>query len=619
MSPSKFLAATAAACLLLAPVAEAAPRPTPEATRSAEHMKAHITFLASDLLEGRDSGSRGFDIAAEYVASQFRQLGLTPGGDKGTYFQQVPLWASRPVGQGSVVLKGAGGDVPLVFGEDYFPGRTPIAGETRVSAPMVFVGYGVVAPEHGRDDYKDLDVKGKVVVALAGAWNGLQTEERAYYANGRTKRREAEKHGAIGFISLESPLGEKLRPFAQGLRTWDTWGMTWRAPDGRPFDAAPGAPSLAALSVKGGAKLFAGAPKSYEEMIASADMSGNPPRFELPAKLEVTIASETKVVESRNVVAILPGSDPKLRDEVVVLSAHLDHIGITKPVNGDSINNGALDNAAGVATTLEVARAFTESRKRPRRSIMFLTVTGEEKGLLGAEYFARNPTVPLQNIVADVDIDMPVLTYDFTDVVAFGADRSGVGPAVKRAAARVGLQLSGDPMPEEGLFTRSDHYRFVEVGVPAVFLMTGFQNGGEKAFPRLPGQLLPQALRRHLPADRLRRRRQVRAHQLRDHPRTHRHAQAADLEQGRLLRREVRIRPSAPAVVEADGDAVGLGLVGRHLVAQPAFPHEDRARFRRQVDEGAGLFGGVGQPRRGGNHQRQARVFELQGARAFRR
>jgi len=481
MSPSRFLVASVVACALFTS-ASAAPAPRAEVARSAENMKAHMTFLSSDLLEGRDSGSRGFDIAAEYVASQFHQLGLTPAGDKGTFFQHVPLWASRPTSKGSVVLKGPAGDVALVFGEDYFPGRTPVAGETHVSAPLVFVGYGVVAPEHGRDDYKDLDVTGRIVVALAGAPAGLQTEERAYYANGRTKRREAARHGAVGFITLETPLGEKLRPFEQGLRTWDTWGMTWRGPDGQPFDASPGVPGLAGLSVKGATKLFAGGPKTYEQVIAGADISDAPPRFDLPVSADVRISNETKIVESRNVVAILPGSDRKLKDEVVVLSAHLDHIGITKPVNGDSINNGALDNAAGVATTLEVARTFTEAKKRPRRSIMFLTVTGEEKGLLGAEYFARNPTVPLQKIVGDVDIDMPVLTYDFTDVVAFGADRSGIGPAVRRAAGRVGLKLSGDPMPEEGLFTRSDHYRFVEVGVPAVFLMTGFANGGEKAF-----------------------------------------------------------------------------------------------------------------------------------------
>jgi Zn-dependent M28 family amino/carboxypeptidase len=380
-----------------------------------------------------------------------------------------------------VVFKGPAGEVPLVFGEDYFPGRSPVAGETRVTAPMVFVGYGVTAPEQGRDDYRDLDVKGKIVVALAGAPGGLQTEERAYYANGRTKRREAAKRGAIGFISLETPLGEKLRPFEQGLRTWDSWGMTWRGPDGKPF-AAPEVPGLAGLSVKGATKLFAGASKTYDQVIATVEATGAPPRFALPGTADIRTSSETKVVDSRNVIAILPGADRKLKDEVIVLSAHLDHIGITKPVKGDSINNGALDNAAGVATTLEVARAFTEARKPPRRSIMFLAVTGEEKGLLGAEYFARNPTVPLKNIAADVDIDMPVLTYDFTDVVAFGADRSGIGPAVRRAAQRVGLKLSADPMPEEGLFTRSDHYRFVEMGVPAVFLMTGFENGGEKAF-----------------------------------------------------------------------------------------------------------------------------------------
>ena len=482
MSPSKSLAASLLAGVLFASSALAAPPADPAARRSAENMKAHMTFLSSDLLEGRDAGSRGFDIAADYVASQFRQLGLTPAGDNGSFFQRVPLWASRPTSQGRVVLKGPGGDIALVFGEDYFPGRTPVAGETRISAPLVFVGFGVVAPEHGRDDYEGLDMKGKIVVALSGAPNGLQTEERAYYANGRTKRREAAAHGAIGLITVETPLGEKLRPFAEGLRAWDSWGMTWRGPDGQPFDPAPGVPSLASISVKGAAKLFAGAAKSYDDVIAAVEATDGAPHFNLAVSGDITITGETKGVESKNVAAILPGSDPRLKDEVVVLSAHLDHIGIGKPVNGDTINNGTLDNAAGVATTLEVARTFSEARKRPRRSILFLTVTGEEKGLLGAEYFARNPTVPLQKIAADVDIDMPVLTYDFTDVVAFGADRSGIGPAVRRAAGRMGLALSGDPMPEQGLFTRSDHYRFVEVGVPAVFLMTGFQNGGEQAF-----------------------------------------------------------------------------------------------------------------------------------------
>lgn len=457
------------------------------ADRSAEYIRAHMTFLASDLLEGREAGSRGYDIAAEYVASQFRQLGLQPAGDAGSYFQRVPLLSYRPASQGRFVLRELAGKgvatVPLAFGDDFLPGRNPVSGPIRVSAPLVFVGYGVVAPERGRDDYAGLDVTGKIVVVLPGAPKSFQTEERAYYASGRTKRAEAGKRGAVGFVYLDTPAEEKRRAFANSRRTWDSWAMNWLGPDGRPNDAAPGTPTLASLSVKVGPKLFAGAPAAFEQVVAAAELpAGDPPRFTLPYALEAAYTSETKLIESRNVAARLPGTDPKLKEEVVVLSAHLDHIGVTRPLNGDAINNGALDNAAGVATTLEVARAYVESGKPPRRSIVFLTVTGEEKGLLGAEYFARNPPVPLARIVANVDLDMPVLTYDFSDVVAFGADRSGIGPAVQRAAGRLGIKLSPDPMPEEGLFTRSDHYRFVEVGVPAVFLMTGFANGGEAKF-----------------------------------------------------------------------------------------------------------------------------------------
>ncbi|MET0271701.1 MAG: M28 family metallopeptidase [Phenylobacterium sp.] len=461
----------------------AAAQPTPEMQRSAEHVKAHMAFLASDLLEGREAGSRGFDIAAEYVASQFRQLGLVPGGDRGSYFQRVPLFAYRNVGEGTFVLRGPKGVEPLVYGEDYLPSRNPAAAETRVSAPLVFVGFGIVAPEHGRDDYKGLDVKGKIVVAMDGAPRAFQTEERAYYRSTRNKRGWAAQHGAVGFVSLNTPGDEKLYPFANSVKRVKAWSMTWRDPLDSPFVVAPSVPALAAVSVRGASKLFAGAPAPLEAIWAAGEaLAGDPPRFALPRTLDAAFTTESHVVESRNVVGLIEGSDPVLKAQTVVLSAHLDHVGVVEGGKDDVINNGALDNAAGVATTLEVARAFMESGKRPKRSVLFLAVTGEEKGLLGAEYFARNPTVPLESIVADVDLDMPVLTYDFTDVVAFGADRSGIGAAVKRAAGRMGVVLSPDPMPDEGLFTRSDHYRFVEVGVPAVFLMTGFQNGGEAQF-----------------------------------------------------------------------------------------------------------------------------------------
>jgi Zn-dependent M28 family amino/carboxypeptidase len=477
MHSLKFLVG---AMLAIATAAQA--QTTPAMQRSAEHVKAHMGFLASDLLEGREAGSRGFDIAAEYVASQFRQLGLAPAGDRGSYFQRVPLYAFRSADEGSFVLQGRGA-TPLVFGEDYLPSRNPLAAETKVSAPMVFVGYGVVAPEHGRNDYAGLDVTGKIVVALDGAPRAFQTEERAYYASSRNKRLEAERRGAAGFLSVNTPGDEKRYPFANSVKRWKAWGMTWRDPLDQPFVVAPSTPALAGISVKGAGKLFAGGPVKLEAIWAAAEApAGDPPRFALPGRLDAVFRTESRTVESRNVAGLIEGSDPTLKAETVVLSAHLDHVGLVEDGKGDVINNGALDNAAGVATTLEVARAFVESGQRPKRSVLFLAVTGEEKGLLGAEYFARNPTVPLEGVVADVDLDMPLLTYDFTDVVAFGADRSGIGAAVKRAAGRMGVALSPDPMPDEGLFTRSDHYRFVEVGVPAVFLMTGFQNGGEAQF-----------------------------------------------------------------------------------------------------------------------------------------
>lgn len=456
---------------------------------SAANIRAHMTFLANDLLQGREAGSAGYDIAAAYVASQMAQVGLIPLGDRpaagkeASYFQHVPLVAYRATDQGSLTLKDAAGHTTaLVFGEDYVVRGEPADGQTQLNAPLVFVGFGIVAPEHGRDDYKGVDVRGKIAVVLTGAPKSFQTEERAYYADVRDKRAAALAHGAVGILTMNTPTREKLNPFANAARQYGSWAMTWRGADGKPFLPSP-LPSAGTISLAGAAKLFAGAKTPLADVLAAAESeAGAVPRLPLAQSLSATLHSELKPVESENIVGLLPGADPMLKDQYVVLSAHLDHIGITPPVNGDSINNGALDNASGVATTLEVARLFTASGKRPRRSVLFLIDTAEEKGLVGAEYFARNPTVPASAIAADVDLDMPILTYDFTDVVAFGADRSSIGPAVRTAAARLDVKLSPDPMPDEGIFTRSDHYRFVQQGVPAVFLMTGFANGGEVAF-----------------------------------------------------------------------------------------------------------------------------------------
>jgi Zn-dependent M28 family amino/carboxypeptidase len=460
---------------LLTPVFVSAAFAQPANDPSAANIRAHMAFLASDKLKGREAGSPEYDIAANYVADQMKQLGLTPMGGKGSYFQHVPLLAYRTRDQGVLSLHDeTGHTTPLLFGKDYLIGGSPLAETIQMDAPLVFVGYGLVAP--GRDDYRGLDVKGKIVVALSGAPKFLQTEERAYYRSARVKLAAARARGAVGYVSVGTLTGEKLYPFANSVRQYRSWDMTWRQPDGKPFVASP-LPWLAGISVAGAAKLFGA--DTGKILAAAETQAGGVRGFVLPLSLKAILHSEIKTMESENIVGLLPGADPKLKSEFVVLSAHLDHIGITPPVKGDSINNGALDNASGVATTLEVAQLFRQDRQPLKRSVLFLIDTAEEKGLIGAEYYAHNPSVA--PIVADVDLDMPILTYDFTDVVAFGADRSSIGPAVKRAAASMNVKLSPDPMPDEGIFTRSDHYRFVEQGVPAVFLATGYANGGETA------------------------------------------------------------------------------------------------------------------------------------------
>jgi len=255
-----------------------------------------------------------------------------------------------------------------------------------------------------------------------------------------------------------------------------------------------------AVSDEAAAALLAGAPRTLAQIRAEADKPGARPKgFALKTTLRGFVASKCERITSPNVVALLPGSDAKLKDEYVVLSAHLDHLGVAEPKPGDApgkdrIYNGAMDNGAGVATTLAVARAMS-NEPAPRRSVLFVITTGEERGLLGADYYAVHPTVPAAAIVGNVDLDMPVLLYPFTDVVAFGSDHSTLGPIVAAAVKPMQLGLAPDPMPAETLFVRSDHYRFVRKGVPAVFLATGFANGGAKAF----GDFL--ATTYHQPAD----------------------------------------------------------------------------------------------------------------------
>lgn len=285
--------------------------------QSTASIKAHMAFLASDRLKGREAGSPEFDLAADYVATQMKQLGLQPPGNQ-SYFQPVPLVAFRVKDQGAITLQDKSGRAtPLQFGKDYVVSGYPLSANLDTHAPLVFVGFGLVAPEHGRDDYRGLDVKGKIVVALNGAPKFLQTEERAYYRSLKIKLATAQAHGAIGFVSVNTPTAEKLRPFANVVRQYRSWGMTWRKPDGKPFVSSP-LPVLTWISLQG-ARKFLGT--DTDKILAAAEASqGNVRGFALPFSLHAMLRNEIKTEESKNIIGLLPGSDPKLKNEYIVLS-----------------------------------------------------------------------------------------------------------------------------------------------------------------------------------------------------------------------------------------------------------------------------------------------------------
>lgn len=463
-----------------------------EAARSVAALSADKTnietdmrFLASDELEGREAGTPGYDTAAQYVADRMAAMGVAPAGTDGSYFQTVPLQRSYRVPQElalDIQNTESGEALSLEENVDYVMYGSTQSASDSISAGAVFVGFGIVAPDLGRDDYYGLDVDGKIVVMLSGTPKGIQTEERAYYGN--TKGAEASKRGAIGVVTLETPTRETIYSFARlvGEGRLESARMSWLSPDGTPFSRAPNLRASGYLSLAGGRKLIEGAGLDFDAVMQTAEAEGGAVQgFNLPYKISMTQTSTLDTVESDNVIGLIEGSDPDLKDEIIVLTAHLDHIGISKSFEDDKINNGALDNAAGVSTLLEVARMILEG-ERPRRSVMLLIVTAEEKGLLGAQYFAQNPTVDAARLVGNVNLDMPVLTYEFEDVVAFGSDRSTIAVAVSAAAEEMGMQLSPDPFPDQGLFTRSDHFRLVEIGVPSIFLATGTANGGDAAW-----------------------------------------------------------------------------------------------------------------------------------------
>jgi len=442
------------------------------ADAAAARIRAHVAFLADDLLEGRAAGSRGYDLAARYVASEFEALGLKPGGAAGAWFQPIELLeASAVIAAGEFSIERDGQATRLESTVDFLPLRDYGAAQSSVTGPLEFVGYGVSAPERGYDDFAGADLQGRIAVVLSGAPPTFDSEARAHYSATLTKLPELVRRGAIGVVIVLTPVDEARTPWPRLVqRSWFP-GMRWLDADGRPVDAFAELRRAALLGRAGAAKLFAGTGHPLEAVYAAAE-AGRPQHFALPGT--ATLAGQTTLArrQSANVVGLVEGADPVLRHEYVVLSAHLDHLGRGEAVGGDAIYNGALDNAAGVAVLLEVARMLSVDGRRPKRSVLFLALTAEERGLLGSDVFARHPTVP-GALVADINMDMPVALGPLADWVAFGAEHSTLGPVAARAAAAEGYALAPDPLPEEIVFVRSDQYMFVRQGVPSIYISTG--------------------------------------------------------------------------------------------------------------------------------------------------
>jgi hypothetical protein len=434
-------------------------------------VEAHVRYLADDRLRGRLPGTPGYQLAVDYVTSQLKQNGVQPAGDKGTYTQAVRLRRAFVEPGATASMQPASGPAqPLAFGSAITvypnPGQADVA---VANAPLVFAGYGISAPELKYDDYAGLDVKGKVVVLTRQAPKQFADNERQYFADLRTVLETAARHGAVGVLLAAAHADAKLLEFPKGMVS----ALTPEGQVGVSRSYAPGSAQLVGnISPATLQQLFAGASRDTGQVF-SALRGGQAAPLALPGRLSVRYRSRYQDVDSYNVVGKITGSDAKLKSEYVVHSAHLDHLGVGPAINGDSIFNGAHDNATGVASVLEISKLYSKLKVKPKRSVLFVLVTGEEMGLIGSTYFAKYPTVPKSALVADINTDMPTIIAPLLAVVPLGADHSSLMQPVKAAADYLKLSIESDPEPAQNRFIRSDQYSFVVQGVPALHIKYG--------------------------------------------------------------------------------------------------------------------------------------------------
>ncbi len=445
-----------------------------------EALRSHVAWLADDARMGRAPGEPGYDAAARYVTEQLAAMRVEPAGNDGWY-QPVELRSYRiDPGSPEMRIHRDDEDIDLKFRDDFTMSPDAIRETTDVRAEVVFVGHGVHAPEHGYSDYEGVDVKGRVVAMFRGAPEAIEGSERAWHASSRVKRSLAVSRGAVGIITLRTSREERRNPWEKMARNAGKRpSMSWVTADGRASGYFSEILGAATVSPSTAEQLFEHAPFSFDKAHA-ATASGDAISANLNVEISLAGRSLHDSISSPNVIGRVRGTDPELADEYVVYTAHLDHIGVIEQEDEqeDGINNGAYDNAMGIALMLETARVIAAAP--PKRSVLFIALTAEENGLLGSDYFVNSPTVPIESIVANVNLDMPLFLYPLGDLVAFGSQHSSLHDIVERSAADEGFAFSPDPLPEENLFIRSDQYSFVRKGVPAVFLVPGFTSLDEQ-------------------------------------------------------------------------------------------------------------------------------------------
>jgi Zn-dependent M28 family amino/carboxypeptidase len=439
---------------------------------SPERIRAHVKFLSSDLLEGRGVGARGGDLATEYLASQLALAGAKPIGDNKTYFQNFTLIGANPQPSSLLTMTANGLSTPFKWLDEFVGVTYAQIPNPSFDADAVFVGHGITAPEFKWDDYAGIDVHGKVVVLFTGEPPSddpkfFGGKALTYYGRWTYKYEEATRHGAIGAIIIHTT------PTAS--YGWDVVRSSWGRED-QQVKLQGGEPSLMLagwVTTEAGQKIAESVGKNVDDLLKMADTRGFK-AMPLPVRFRGNLPTTIRETKTRNVVGIFEGSDPVLKSEAVIFSAHWDHLGIGPAVKGDSIYNGAADNATGCGIVLELARAWAALPQKPRRSAVFLFVSAEESGLRGSNYYGEHPVIPAAKTAVALNFDQFQPWGRTKDVVIIGADRTTVYPVIQEALKRFNFTLSPDPNPSAGHFYRSDHFSFARVGIPAFSI-----DGGE--------------------------------------------------------------------------------------------------------------------------------------------